>query len=199
MITNGTIRYLKRVRTGDFQHDEAQADISFVVSEGQDGTYAAAEARGLAVNEVFRALGLLSDGMTVAAPETPPPPTSQPAPVKRERKTAVKDPLAPGAAAMDTSEAKNAADGSAVTEERPQVSDSDLTSFVARRNDELIAAFAAKQGGDGRAGTALLRDVIAKYSTSIPASVRGIPQEKRYAFMGEVKKLNAEETAHADA
>lgn len=194
MITNGAIRYLKRIRTADYSHDEASADVSFVVPDGQDGTYAAAEARSLAVNEVFRALGLLSDAATVAAPETPPPP-AQPATVKRERKVAVKDPLA---SPEPSSPATDGGHGQTTGGDLPPVSDSDLTSFVARRNDELIAAFAQKNGGDGRAGTALLRDCIAEYSASTPASVRGIPAEKRYAFMDAAKKLNVGEMASAD-
>lgn len=68
-ITGGQFHYLRRVKTGDYEHHEAEATLTFSVPEGEDGSSILDEAAIKAKSKVEQALGLAP--MLSVVDETP--------------------------------------------------------------------------------------------------------------------------------
>ena len=59
-ITGGEFSYMRRVKTGDYEHAEAKALLNFSTPEGSDYRAVFDEATNASVSQVLKVLGLLA-------------------------------------------------------------------------------------------------------------------------------------------
>jgi len=203
-ITNGTIKYGRTVKTGDFENKRGDVELSFSVPDGQDAEKTMEGVKALAHKHLHSLLGI---GKATAAPTemTPVPakpevatnvaPSSETVVIGRSQGKPPKMPkvhLTPGkeqpqeadpASIEDVPQAPAKAAKPSQDElpgsGSPEVTDADLTSACSRAQQ-------ATGNGPG------IREWIAKCGVKPPARLIDMPQTSRRAFLDglkDVKKL----------
>lgn len=121
VVTNGQVRYLRKVRPADFEEKTAEVSLSFTVDDGADYSAAVDHVSEHARHHALNMLGIMGGGSRPTAPVSAPSPTATegtpiapageaaPASTKRTRKTKAAEPEAqpefdPMAALTDTPE-----------------------------------------------------------------------------------------------
>lgn len=192
-ITGGHLFFLKRVKTGDYEHEEAQAHINFSVGEGENEAGTLARAHTIALEQVRAILRL--QGTTALTPAVQTATSSGEkakleAAAKGETKAPKQPPKAKAAEAPKPEEAKPAAElakpAAAAADDiddllgasAPEVTDKQLVEHVTATNQRIK-------------NPAAIKGVTAKYVGGPPKTVRDIPQELRPKFMADLDALQA--------
>lgn len=207
-ITGGSVTYLRRVKTGDYEHKEAATTIQFSNGENEDDI--SAQARAVAVDRTNEALGIKPADAPVTQPLTPAAVPQKP----RATRGAAKPPTvqalpntegeAGGAAASSTTGgATSEADpfASETTTEPNSTTSASTQSSDNGFDDDLLAP-PAKEINDKELVEALqahnrkvnnspgIRALIGKY-VAAPKRAQDIPQDQRRQFLDELEKVPA--------
>lgn len=122
-ITGGSFKYLRRVKTGDYEHHEAEAEINFSVDpddpSGQSLLDQAAVLATVKVNAVLGARPVAPVAPATAPAAAPVPPT---APARRGRPPKPPVTVIENITPEEIAEAKAERDPAAITEEQPNIS-----------------------------------------------------------------------------
>lgn len=210
-ITGGSVTYLRRVKTGDYEHKEAATTIQF--SNGENEEDISAQARAVAVDRTNEALGIKPADAPVTQPSTP-----ATAPMKpRATRGAAKPPTVqalPNTAGEAGGEVASSTTGGATSEADPfadsglqeQITapasggtepagsdngfDDDLLSPPAKEiNDkELVEALQAHNRKVNNSPG--IRALVGKY-VAVPKRAQDIPQDQRRQFLDELAKVPA--------
>lgn len=204
-VTNGSVRILQRVKTGDYEHKEVSVDLSFAVAEGATHSAVLDAAALDANNKVRELLGLQKPaekppGRKVVAPVITPKTetktdvaaakaeaerivekTENAATVSEDAAT-VGDPTSATSNVVRGPGATAASDAAAVTDEEEWTAAREVTDKEV--ND--ACGLAAKRVG----GAPPVKALIAKY---VPGGgvAREIPQDQRLNFLADLEKLQA--------
>lgn len=216
-ITNGSARFLKRVKTGDYEHKEASTDISFAVGEGEDHAAVLAQASALAVQHTHEMLGLAVPAVAQTAPPVAKrgaklPPAGETKAAAPDTTATAADPLAMGdepakpAVVVEgytgevttdpKAEAVKAADPLAMGEPDiftplpTVVTDKDLGDAVSKKNESLITAYKAANK-DPALGAVSIRTLIGQFVTP-PKRIADIGADQRHLFLERLQALKAE-------
>ena len=205
-FTNGVVSFTRRVNTGNYEHQEAKAEINWLAHEGDTqvaiiGVMQSAEAA--AVVQVRRMLGL----------EVADAPIGQPAPVAEvqhnqladaeaaeEVAPAVRRPGRPRKVNVEPpveGESVNTSENAAPPSE-PEVdihspapmSTAEFCKMIEVKNAERLArppGTLMEDGRDGRASQVLV-DLVGQY-VAAPLKSKDIPVERRAAFLADLAKL----------
>ena len=184
-INSGSVRYLRRKNTGDYNHVEAAAEFSFTVDVGEDHNVAAALALTAAHVHVRNALDgkiaepaptvkLVSDkeklASAKAAPKKPPATVEDPTAVEEPAAGVSTVTVAPGSASIVTDAAEV---------------DDIMTPSVAEINDVELTRLITEKAAATRNATAI-KALIGRYVGPPPGNARGMTQEQRRAFVAEL-------------
>jgi hypothetical protein len=207
-ITGGTVSYERRVKTGEFEWKQFTSILNFTSDKGEDPEAALHAASRIAVNHTHQMVGLLKaapgevkttsaggDAAKAAFADKAAGKTPAPAAPK---KGAAKPPAAGKKAAAPTGQSISEGDGEPfdpLADDTPPAQtlpDDDITDLLgeaepvtdAQLNQAAVAkATQTKNGG-------AIRQLGAKFGGGpAPKTLRDIPQEKRNAFLEELKKL----------
>ena len=171
-VNGGVIKFLQRIRTGDYEHKEAAAELSFSAPDGE--ALDEAEVDVVGQQTVAQVAKMLAPKPVVRPPklrtEAPKdgvkPPADPPSEVVRDESTGV---------LMDVTEPK-----------APDVTDRVLTDAVGARQAKFVAA-------KREDGAKLIRELIWKFAIpakeGVPARLPGIPQDQRRKFLKELEEL----------
>ena len=197
-ITGGSVTFLKRVNRGNYEHEEASVKLDFAMNEdGTDHTTVLGRAQAEAKVGALVQLGLMKVEVAPSAPAT-----AQSTAGKGRTKAAAKeepdadDPLAaaPSPTATDAAVSTQGDDPlgsvSGLTASTPstddltaqrEVSDNDLQTALAKKNEALIKAH-------GPQGTMKIRDLMGRF-VAPGKTVREIPQSDRASFLAQLDAL----------
>jgi hypothetical protein len=172
-FTGGTARYLKRVKTGDYEYHEAEAVINWS-SDGEDAEATMAEAEHQAVDQVFRMLGMgpskvtfVDTGAQPYVNSSEPVPTAGIPPKMRRKAKDTPDPLADATAASPEETAPSTI---------AEITNDELKTLVNQTNERVENPLA-------------IRTLIAEFAGPIPKKVYDIPQADRPAFVEALKAV----------
>lgn len=203
-ITGGVVKFERRVKTGEFEHKHAAADIAFSVPEGENAQETIDLAGAQAHGQVHRLLNISNSGPAKtptdkdklaaavvgdAAVEKHKRSTKLPAPADPASMDVVTDqpaggPQSGGNAVTGTPPEPQSADPAAiddVLQSAPvEVTDKDLTAHISKHNEKTKNAVE-------------IRKLIGVYTPQdgLKHSAVEIPQEKRSAFLVELAKIAA--------
>ena len=200
-ITGGSVTFLKRVNRGNYEHEEASVKLDFAMNEdGTDHTTVLGRAQAEAKVGALVQLGLMKVEVAPSAPATAQSTASTTG--KGRTKAAAKeepdadDPLAaaPSPTATDAAVSTQGDDPlgsvSGLTASTPstddltaqrEVSDNDLQTALAKKNEALIKAH-------GPQGTMKIRDLMGRF-VAPGKTVREIPQSDRASFLAQLDAL----------
>jgi hypothetical protein len=205
-VTGGKVNYERRVKTGDFEHKVAAAEIAFSVEAGANDVVIVSRAGDLAHAQVNRVLGLPAVELPQAVPLPPPEPVAEegePSKPRRGRPTLVKPPTPPAypepakaadPAAMgdeptptpaELAKVSGNADPAAIMEE-----DDPMVSEVAEITDQALLTAITRQNAECQNPPAI-RKLIGLYTAQDGSKhfAAEIPQMKRAAFLLELKQI----------
>lgn len=191
-VTGGVVKYERRVKTGDFEHKHAAAEISFSVPEGENDTKIIDQAGALAHGQVHRLLGTISGG-TDGKTDKDRLAEAAGAPAEGKKTRAAKPPATPPAAdpgAMDVAQEQPAKTEPAKPE--PAAADpGDLSDVLSSAPAEVSDADLTAKIGRVNAATknpTAIRVLIGKYTPQDGNKHQAaeIPQDKRQAFLAEL-------------
>ena len=194
-ITGGEFSYMRRVKTGDYEHAEAKALLNFSTPEGSDYRAVFDEATNASVSQVLKVLGLSLRPMEIAVAEKParaatkttkkaadpsevaavvdPSPTSagptDPASVESVQPATGADTLVIAAAQADPASVEDW-----TVPEQP-VTDTALLEAINQRNSVLMKPVAIR---------ALIHDYVKPGQ-----GAKDIPMDKRRAFLDRLKNV----------
>lgn len=197
-ITSGVVRFLQRSNTGDYNHKEASAELSFTVGDSEEyqvGLDLAGAAALTKVNQLLfapRAAVAETPAATEAAPAKAkgkggrPPKAAEPALDPTDpRVTGVAD-----APVVDPSDI----DDTPVPQETAAVEDpaglDDLLGEEAPKeitDKEVVSAITQRQAVINNGP--LIRTLVAEFAGPPPNGSRDIPQDKRAAFLTKLAEL----------
>lgn len=189
MITNGEVSFMRRVKTGEYEHKEAAVKLSFNVQDNEDHVVILGHVFSLALARVYETLGIKTSAPVAEAPkpaETKRPPGRPPADKKPEVKTdpaAVTDETTTASPIVEQAKAA-AADPASVTDDdftsvETAISDKDLTDACTK---------AAQRLGGPTKIKILIGDVLKK-TLGRGGAVAEIPAAYRKLFIEDLKKL----------
>lgn len=207
MITNGTVEYSRRVRTGDFEHKDAKVSLSFAFDPADDADAALKRIGQLAV---ARAHEMVGDAVPAGDAVSPPVaavsmpavtlaavvPTTQPAatPEPMASPTAMASPstmaAAPStiAAPVVMPPVSPASVPASPVEGPKEITDADLVHAASSKNAKLLSQYASDTEGRAQIPNKI-HAVVGQFVTP-PAGVRQIPQERRRAFLDALEALS---------
>lgn len=216
-ITGGSIRFMQRVKTGDYEHKEVSTELNFMVRDNQDHRDLLDRVSDEAQNTTLRLLGLSKAAArvpaqsrtavtrkppTVATHETivvpveasalmvevaPVAPVADPAGIEDDT-----DPLAPAGASV--SGADPSAQVTAPVADASSIEEDDDGLTAARvYTDKDVTDTITKHNARliealGAAGTAKIRELLCVY-VAPGKHARDIPVEKRGEFIGKLEAL----------
>lgn len=183
-INSGSVRYLRRKNTGDYNHVEAAAEFSFTVDVGEDHNVAAALALTAAHVHVRNAL----DGKIAEPAPTVKPASDKEklaaAKVAKKAPATVEDPTAVGESAAGVSTVTVAPGSASVVTDAAEIDDI-MTPSVAEINDVELTRLITEKAAATRNATAI-KALIGRYVGPPPGNARGMTQEQRRAFVAEL-------------
>ena len=192
-ITGGEFSYMRRVKTGDYEHAEAKALLNFSTPEGSDYRAVFDEATNASVSQVLKVLGLslrpmeiavaeklaraatkttkkAADPSEVAAVVDPSPTSASPTdPVESVQPATGADTLVIAAAQADPASVEDW-----TVPEQP-VTDTALLEAINQRNSVLMKPVAIR---------ALIHDYVKPGQ-----GAKDIPMDKRRAFLDRLKNV----------
>lgn len=206
-ITGGSVTFLKRVNRGNYEHEEASVKLDFAMNEdGTDHTTVLGRAQAEAKVGALVQLGLMKVEVAPVAPSAPATAQSTASTTGKGRTKAAAsaakeepdadDPLAaaPSPTATDAAVSTQGDDPlgsvSGLTASTPstddltaqrEVSDNDLQTALAKKNEALIKAH-------GPQGTMKIRDLMGRF-VAPGKTVREIPQSDRASFLAQLDAL----------
>lgn len=201
-ITGGVVKYERRVKTGEFEHKHAAADIAFTVSEGatnQEAQETVDLAGAQAHGQVHRLLAL----PVVGPAKTPTDKDRLAAAIvgdaaqdKHKRSTKLPVPADPASMDVVTDQPAEAAKeqkvGTSPTPADPAAVDDVLQSAPVEVTDKDLTGHISKHNEKTK-NTPEIRKLIGVYTPQdgLKHSAVDIPQEKRGAFLVELAKIAA--------
>jgi len=181
-ITNGKVVYVRRLRTGDFEHREATVELAFTISEEEDP--------GLALSGVAELARHRAEAMVVAkdAPAAPRPakPPGTVAPEKMVSaniaKAAEKPVPTVNAASMVDVEGVPSIEKMVPTKAETVVEDAAPEITDARMLEHVTHA------NTGGKNIVAIRNLITEFVGPPPAKLRDLPQDRRQEFINRLPK-----------
>jgi hypothetical protein len=183
-LTNGRVVYLRRIKTGDYEHKEATVELSFILDPGDAeaeiarvGELARARAEAMVsgrpqATETPRAAKPPTVAPKVAEPK-PEPPTVAPKVAEPKPEPKPEPPKVADVSGMD--DIGDPTDVSEVIEAAP-ISDVKLVEHITHINAKVKNALA-------------VRAIIAQFAGPPPKRSSDIPQDKRAAFLDMLNAL----------
>ena len=203
-ITGGEFSYMRRVKTGDYEHAEAKALLNFSTPEGSDYRAVFDEATNASVSQVLKVLGLSLRPMEIAVAEKP-----ARAATKTTKKAAdpsevaaVVDPSPTSAPIPTGSAAPNPTDPASVESVQPATGADTLVIAAAQADPASVEDWTVPE--QPVTDTALLEAINQRNSVLMkPVAIRAlihdyvkpgqgakdIPMDKRRAFLDRLKNV----------
>jgi hypothetical protein len=203
-ITGGTIRFLKRVRTGEYEHEEATAELTFSVGDGQDHV----RQLDIAAGEADRKVRELLKGMAKRPAGRPPKvagaavistETSDPALEATQKALGTtpdpfEEPASPsGQSTAPTNDVKSAEATSGQPQDTTTTVGDDWTAETPPITDKMLADACAKRNAE-IANPPAIRKLIGLFVTA-PKGTRDIPANQRQNFLNRLGELPKGTTA----
>lgn len=196
-ITNGTVKYERTVKTGDFENKKFSAELSFTIPEDGNPATSLSLVAGMAETQVLATLGLQAGAHAAPsanAPKAPakgkaaapaPKPAPAPAPAADASVVDDTDPLTDRAPMPPKSKAAAAAVvdendlGDILGEAPKEITDKELNDAVSKQQAAVKNAPA-------------IRNLIAAMGVKMPPGrVIDIPQAKRQEFLDKLKEVKS--------
>ncbi len=183
-ITNGTIEYSRRIRTGDFEHKDAKVSLSFTVPDGGDVDALIELVGGAAV---LRAHTMVGEQRPAVAPAPKVKTWAGPSVGQR-----VADPAPPAApveqaiTGLTPAGTLNGPGAIATASPSEIITDKKLVEELTAKNARLLGH--AETDLERSAAPVKLHKLVAEFVPP-PAKVQAIPQEKRAEFLQRLAAL----------
>ena len=184
-ITGGVVKFERRVKTGEFEHKHAAAEISFLVPEGEAPQATVDLAGAQAHGQVMRLLGL--PAKAAAPTDKDRLAEAAGAPPKVNKKLPAPDAASMGDDVVTEQPAPTITSSKAIVEANAaaMVEDDEFTAAAAPVTDKDLGDLIRKRNEATNTNKDAIKVLIGKYA---PAGARSseIPQEKRAAFLAEL-------------
>lgn len=196
-ITGGKVVFSRSVQPAQYETKKAEVEIQFTLAEGEKLENQLDIAAKFAQDKALEMVGLQKPAVTTAAPKAAVPTKAQgeTTPAEKTGKEAAAEKLN----AADTKKAKAPPKtGAAIStgEERKDPDNNDISDLLGETpaevktiTDKDLSAACNAQNGKMKEGAPSIRKLIEKFAGPLPKQVRDIPQEKRQAFLDELKAL----------
>lgn len=197
MITNGTVKFNRRVRTGDFEHKDASVELTFsnqgeAVSVGQIEVIAALaveKALGMVGERAAPPVAVPADPMAGAAASTPVVPAGSTIvdPMTGAAPTPTSPVLSPSEIVIGAPAAPSPVNGASTsTAGAEPITDAQLVNAITSKNASLLAKTPEAERG---LVPVRLGEVVARFDKTVPPNVRKIPAELRAEFLRALDAL----------
>ena len=169
MVTNGRVVYVRRVRTGDFEHKEATVELSFAAGPNGAGEETIREIAQMAMARAEAMVGVASAASGLSRSKLAKPPVV--AKTGSLVASAIEATVAPASTP--------AADPAAVTEadaSEPPIDDAKLVEHIMHVQARI-------------ANGPAIRALIAEFAGAPPKRAPDVPQDRRKEFLVRLEKL----------
>jgi hypothetical protein len=183
-INGGTLKYMQRANTGNYEHKEAAAEFTFSAPVEGEATEAEITRAGeLAIRQVRTMLGLVPNMSlaTTATPGLPKPPRVVKSRAEAEAAKAAETPIETSPEPPTAGEVTPGVDEGSL----PQVTDKALTEAVGAKAAKYASAEPKREDGPR-----VIKELIWKFAlpqgeppNQVPGRLPHIPQDQRRAFL----------------
>jgi hypothetical protein len=196
VITGGKVNYGRTVKTGDYENKRADAELSFTVDEGEQPVTGIEQASKLAFEAVVRILKL-APAASVAPATAPAPAEAAPVVVQPITKADLEKAAKAPRAAPGKKKANEAINATGRSVEGGQPADPAEVDLGGQANFDAILAIIPDTDLTAACNTKhaeindrdRIKGLVGKYVDQPKGPVISIPQEKRAAFLAELKTL----------
>lgn len=189
-ITNGTVKYGRTVKTGDFESKRGDVELSFTVAEGEDANAAITKVERMAIGHVFDILGVKEDSTRAVHVEV----------AKSEKEKPAKAPKMPTAVKPAVIEPvddlMSDIDGTISQTVAPVVESVDdglgdlLGESVTEEITDKELMDAAQKCQSANKNSPAIRKILSDLGVKVPPGrIIDVPQAKRQTFLDSLKEV----------